>query len=341
MCILILGMGGSRPSKAQLREACDANPDGFGWALMVRAGSSFRVVSCRTMNAGEAITGYGREMEAHRGRVVASIFHARIATHGAVNVENCHPFAVGDGSGAVLAHNGVLPVRLAKGDARSDTRKFAEDVLPLFGGVRVLGDPDGFAVLDDYVTENYSKVAILDPTTGAVHLLGESLGHWGRESHDSRVWFSNSSYRPVMVSKPATYSSYTYGAPKAVHGRYVGPLELLGDGGESVEVEASRFPDVGESERVLSSLIDDEGARRVAWDMLTRCQWCDTFRRPSDDGVSCRVCGSCQVCGHVLDGARAMCGQCGSDGIDWARQVASDLELDNVENSRPSGWVGP
>ena len=84
----------------ELARMADRNPDGAGIAWHDPETNSVKVrrfVDCNRM-LGYIGTHYD-ELED-----VAVLGHFRIATHGAVNITNCHPFRVSCG---VMAHNGV------------------------------------------------------------------------------------------------------------------------------------------------------------------------------------------------------------------------------------------
>ncbi|MFE3278408.1 class II glutamine amidotransferase [Nocardia sp. NPDC059239] len=76
----------------------------------------------RGMDAEEVIDDFTAVRRRYPDR--PALFHGRYATHGAVSIDNCHPFRLGRDRRTVLAHNGVLPrrVRPAPYDPRSDTR---------------------------------------------------------------------------------------------------------------------------------------------------------------------------------------------------------------------------
>jgi glutamine amidotransferase len=119
-----------------------------------------------------------------------AIWHARLATHGSMTVENCHPFKVGGDERTYLAHNGILPIVEPTGDTRSDTRIFAEDLLPAIGGVSALDNPQVMNLIEDFTSG--SKVAILTVDTRAEYQA--YLIHENKGTKDSTgTWWSNDS----------------------------------------------------------------------------------------------------------------------------------------------------
>jgi glutamine amidotransferase len=115
------------------------------------------------------------------------MWHARYATHGVKNEANCHPFQVGGSDLTYLAHNGILDVDIPQGDKRSDTRVFAEDILPQFGGVSALDNGTIWNMVSSWASGSKIAVLTVDPSAQyEMYLVNEKLGYW-----DDGVWFSN------------------------------------------------------------------------------------------------------------------------------------------------------
>lgn len=203
MCMLCVIPPHTIPSREKLEAAALNNPHGFGFAIVVPEDN--RIICERTMDPDEAIN---RFLEV-RGKYNTgyAIWHARLATHGAMNVENCHPFKVGNNL-TYLAHNGVLPVENDPTNERSDTRIFAEEILANIGGVSALDNGHIFDMLEDFTTG--SKIAILtvDPKAKyQCYLLHENKG-W-KESNG--IWWSNSScYLDSWSKSYASDKDYDY-----------------------------------------------------------------------------------------------------------------------------------
>lgn len=184
MCLLTVMSPYSIPTREELLRAATANPHGFGYAIMFED----RIVTSRSMDAEELID---RFLEIrHRVPNTWAMFHHRYTTHGTSTKGNCHPFRVGGSEDIVLGHNGIIPIEMADDEKRSDTRVFAEDMLPDY--LEFLDDEDGFDMLQDFI--GWSKVAIFslsDRLEKNVYILNESMGHW-----DRGIWWSNDSYKP-------------------------------------------------------------------------------------------------------------------------------------------------
>lgn len=191
MCMLCVIPPNVIPSREKLEASALNNPHGFGFAIVVP--SENRIHSERTMNADTSINRF-LEMRAKYPEGYA-MWHARLATHGSTTVDNCHPFKVGHDEQTYLAHNGILPIVEPQGDLRSDTRIFAEDLLPAIGGVSALDNDQVFNLMEDFTSG--SKVCILTVDPRAKHqcyLIHENKG----KVDASGVWWSNDScYLPT------------------------------------------------------------------------------------------------------------------------------------------------
>lgn len=205
MCLLIHYPAGIKPDVDALWLGALNNPDGHGFAMVTPHGLHVT----RGMDAQYVIDRF-LEMRSKFPNGDA-LFHSRIATAGNVTVWNCHPFRVGGShktgdARTVIAHNGILPRKAqpGKGDHRSDTRKFAEDHLPIgrFGSIRTHG---GRRHIERWLGIG-SKLVILtvDPRYKRnTYILNERLGHW-----HGGAWYSNYSYEPGGVG---TYYGRDFG----------------------------------------------------------------------------------------------------------------------------------
>ena len=186
MCMLCVIPPNVIPSRDKLEASALNNPHGFGFAIVIP--SENRIHSERTMNADTSVNRF-LEMRAKYPEGYA-MWHARLATHGSTTVDNCHPFKVGHDERTYLAHNGILPIVEPQGDLRSDTRIFAEDLLPAIGGVTALDNDQVFNLMEDFTSG--SKVCILTVDPDAKHqcyLIHENKG----KVDASGVWWSNDS----------------------------------------------------------------------------------------------------------------------------------------------------
>ena len=199
MCLLIVCEPNSTPNKADLHAGACSNPHGFGFAI--HAGD--RIISERSMSAKKSIARFLELRKQYPSGY--AMWHARYATHGVKNEQNCHPFVVGGDERTYLAHNGVLDISIGKSDKRSDTRVFAEDTLPKIGGVSALDDDNVWIMVESWASG--SKIAILtcDPTAKhPMYLINEKAGAWD----DKGMWWSNQSHKPKVYAYVAPPYKY-------------------------------------------------------------------------------------------------------------------------------------
>lgn len=192
MCLLVVASPNSTPRKKDLECASCNNPHGFGFAVITPNG----IVTGRGMSAKKMINKFLEVRKQYPDNY--AMFHARYATHGVKNDDNCHPFKVPSNPDTYLAHNGVLDIDIHVSDRRSDTRVFAEDTLPAMGGVSALDDNHVWSMVSKWASGSKLVIFTLDPSAKEnVYIINESAGHWDNEG----MWWSNSSY------KQSTWSS--------------------------------------------------------------------------------------------------------------------------------------
>lgn len=198
MCLLTFMQEGTTASDTDLRVGADNNPDGFGWAI--HAGST--VLRGHGMVFEQVLDEFMKQRNKHSG---PALFHSRITTHGGTNKANCHPFQIGRDKHSVLAHNGMLPLEEQNG--RSDTRVFAEDILPASGGTPILDSKKMRKKISKFAEG--SKLVILTANKNnknPYYIINENLGHWV-----NGVWWSNSSYKWTRTYSNVGYGMYASG----------------------------------------------------------------------------------------------------------------------------------
>ena len=260
MCLLVVCQPNSTPKREELHAGACRNPHGFGFAIV----ADDKIISWRSMSAKKTINKF-LEVRAQYPNGYA-MWHARLATHGVKNEQNCHPFVVGNDERVYLAHNGVLDVAIHANDRRSDTRVFAEDILPAMGGVQALDNDHLFNMLSKWATG--SKVAILSVHPDSkyqCYLINEKSGEWDSDG----VWWSNTHHRPKPVSTiigSYTPPSYSYTIPE-----YNYDWKTMREGYASLS---------GESEEMLSEEEFDvcQACQNPISVVLSAdyCEWCDS-----------------------------------------------------------------
>ena len=104
--------------------------------------------------------------------------HFRLKSHGAINTDNCHPFA---GTGWCLMHNGIISS--FGSHEKSDTAEFTEFINELFEE----GAPFRQDVYESFI--GGSKLLFAVEGNEDWVIVNEKYGHW-----EKGCWYSNKSY---------------------------------------------------------------------------------------------------------------------------------------------------
>lgn len=195
MCIIVYKPQGEQlPSMETLRACWDNNPDGAG--LMWPNGNSVHLRK-GYMTWPDFVAALDEVTSAIDVEATPMALHFRIATHGAVTPQCCHPFAVKDSFDKMRAteieaavgfmHNGTLS-GLETDDATSDSMAFAKSVLvPLK------------AMSEDFLSDAHAKRIISSSTQGSRFLLMAKDGRvrtFGTWIEDSGIYYSNRNFMP-------------------------------------------------------------------------------------------------------------------------------------------------
>lgn len=212
MCLAILKLPNSIIPEDHLSNGFDSNPHGAGFSW-VRDGELF---------IRKGFFDIGSFMDAYRESVAPedlATVHFRLATHGAKNEFNCHPFVARVQSGKPtmsLIHNGIIHgwgnVR-RQGNYASDTAHFCADfVLPLLSAVserdlsfqRVREASKAGKNIEETSNSVRRSLAVMRAIanvsggaklcvisrTGDWNIFAERDGHW-----IEGVWYSNCGYK--------------------------------------------------------------------------------------------------------------------------------------------------
>ena len=221
MCVLVVCKPNHTPTKEELTQGACKNPHGFGFAIVADG----KIISERSMSYKKSIARFLELRELYPDGF--AMWHARYATHGVKNEANCHPFQVGNSDLTYLAHNGILDVDIPQGDKRSDTRVFAEDILPRIGGVSALDNGTIWNMVSSWASGSKICVLTVDPSAQyEMYLVNEKLGYW-----DEGIWFSNSACK---ITPPKTYESSYLGSVWQAGEKK--PLIILGREEEDIDI---------------------------------------------------------------------------------------------------------
>ena len=186
MCIIAIKPAGVKINWTRMEDCFDANPDGAGIAYHTsgnRIAISKGYMTFKTFKAAVKRIGINKRHEA--------MFHFRIATHGAINETNCHPFplsaqeeelqALDVTTDVAIMHNGIVP-DMAKSETLSDTMLFIRDYLAPMGAATIVS-PASHPLIGQAAA---SKLAIMDASGIA------TIGKF----HTDKGWiYSNESYK--------------------------------------------------------------------------------------------------------------------------------------------------
>lgn len=235
MCYLTAFPGNVQPVLERLITSLEGNNDGVGFTIATKSGqliTEHAIGTTDTLESSYTDTTTGKEhfytkiqrdnepMEALCRRFVKlrkrhpegpAMFHSRLATGGVEDTRGCHPFKVGGNiPNTVLAHNGIM-FSTPQGDWRSDTRIFAEDILPFqfrkFWRPKVREQLEIEIGLANKIVIITTNRRFMTRTNGVpsgspfeMFILNEEMGHYT----DDGAWHSNNSYE----SWKQTYRSY-------------------------------------------------------------------------------------------------------------------------------------
>lgn len=124
MCVIVVKPEGVHMPRHMFLDLWKANPDGGGYSVLWNG--ELRV---RHSLDPKQLWQWWRSDQVNM-RNPEMVMHLRIATHGPVTLENCHPFIVAGDEQTVMHHNGIIMSAIpSRDDERSDSRLFAETVL--------------------------------------------------------------------------------------------------------------------------------------------------------------------------------------------------------------------
>jgi hypothetical protein len=185
MCIAILNRKATLTKKT-FRNCWDANPDGAGLCYF----DGERVQIFKELKSYKLFFNEYSNVRKKFPDIDIAI-HFRIATHGRVNLTNCHPFRINKRAGFI--HNGMIN-NLERSADFSDTYLFNETILKKLPA-NFTNNGALLELIGGYI--GASKLVIINGPVSVI--VNEDFGHW-----DGGNWYSNKSYqdRPVYKAAP-------------------------------------------------------------------------------------------------------------------------------------------
>lgn len=179
MCILITKQRGAQfPPVEYIKNSITNNPDGFSMAW----NEAGEVRTFKTMSAARALSMYRHITAVLNPADTGMILHARIKTHGAKGLKNCHCWKsfAGTSDEIAFAHNGILSVVPYSGMTDSETflRDYFEPAYITGGWLRAT------AIINRKIGS--SKFAFIDR-------FG-NIRHFGHFIDEEGCQYSNTSY---------------------------------------------------------------------------------------------------------------------------------------------------
>jgi len=185
MCLIVFKPAGIPWDNTAITHAFDNNPDGAG--LMFPKGGKVQIE--RAFWTTDMLFEYLGENDLTDRDVV---LHFRWATHGKVDITNCHPYPIQAKPSTLhslttplgMAHNGVIPGMDVGGDY-SDTLQFiTQSLIHLRPHI-------GQAWFSPFLASATNSKFAFMAADGAVTLVGEFV-------EDKGAWYSNTSFEPYI-----------------------------------------------------------------------------------------------------------------------------------------------
>ena len=184
MCLLIT-QNSQAPALTNewLEDFYDYNSDGVG--VMRSDNGSLVIEKILPKSAKDFVKFYREHIE---GKSCA--FHLRMRTHGATDLENCHPYEVlnskDHGIDLWLMHNGILHTDNKADTTKSDTWHYIRDYLrPMLAGNPDFAFTDAFSELIGEHIGSSNKFVLMDNDGRMVTINKEAGVYWGG------LWLSN------------------------------------------------------------------------------------------------------------------------------------------------------
>lgn len=194
MCVIVYKPAGISVGMDILRRCWERNSDGAG-IMFPRDG---KLIVAKGFMAWRPFKKYVKRMGDNTLCNTPIAFHFRIATHGSIGPDNCHPFTVNDN--IAMMHNGIMSnVNIDDGSDKSDSEAFVEQYVSAFSNIMISNLREGTALNDLYKAYIKSSKLLFMDSEGDVAIVNRHLGYDGKGVGQEGVWFSNRTWQPTTV----------------------------------------------------------------------------------------------------------------------------------------------
>lgn len=202
MCVICVYDTTNPIETSEVCEMIDENPDGFG---IMYYGPNGQLITKKTYSRNiKELKAQALKMIANAEKIAATnksqiAIHARIATHGEININNSHPFKFA--GGYALMHNGIIRGYGSK--KVSDTLAYSQFLTSMnkrYPGI--IEDADFLDMVGDQI--GGSKFVIARPTISEFIIVNRNQGQ-----RENGRWYSNLKHR-FVPTKWDKWSDWKY-----------------------------------------------------------------------------------------------------------------------------------
>jgi len=285
LCIAILQNEGAKLTRREIKNCWTNNPDGAGiaWVQDGEIKTHKEIISFKRFYKSY------RDIAGNYGESSKMLVHFRWATHGYVNIENCHPHLVNNRLSFV--HNGIIDIETAAD--KSDTVAFNERILKYL--------PDNFIHRKrtmKHVENRAKSILIFLDSDNSSKIIGEDKGIW-----DNNRWFSNYDFCHVIKD---SYASLCNGVDYPSNVKVPEEEDWAGDSNDGTEGadwtksddewERYRNEELGTTAKGIDYSSDSMQDMSGIVKTIKRRQRSSKSRKNSDDKLT-RIRGVCFRCG--------------------------------------------
>ena len=245
MCLLVSQPASTKFDDDFIKGVYRLNSDGLG--VMYAEGSSLFINRIVPQNEADFVQFFRDNIE---GRDCA--WHARMKTHGHIDLTNCHPYQVlsaEEGYPLYLAHNGVLSTGNSKDISKSDTWHFIQDYLrPM-----LLKNPEFFLteafaeIIGDFIgsgnkfilMDAYGNQVVINEDRGVQHEGAWLSNTYAWDTHGTKYSFANT------FPKGSTYGRYGGNYNYSPADAYAGKSNSLNPDWNDLEYEEDLYGGYG------------------------------------------------------------------------------------------------